>query len=289
MIALATRLYSWKLACTGSLWTLACWNTLLEATTYICSNLWTAPCSTISRSPDRLIAKDGRYSTDPWSFFAGCSEREIIFDYDNSYSDGSITGPKGMQSIVCTNGIAYRPHFLYSQSRPMYPIVAFLKRSGNWTRERGAIVSFHPRLKQRNHNPSLLFLVFPPSSSFLTPVTFASFVPRFLLSPYNAKVLGVFYQRHSIYRRQWRIWIVSIRDVLETAGGSFYLDLKELLSMLEHSSPLFSPKILEFETCLACLIFSAIFRSVLFEIIKINKFQKIVSMKIDEIIESECL
>lgn len=86
------------------------------------------------------------------------------------------------KALLCRNGIAYRPHFLYSRSRPVTSIGAFLKRSGNWTSEKGAIVSLHPRLQQRNHNPSLLFPVF-----LLRPLHLPSSFT--LLSPYNAEVL----------------------------------------------------------------------------------------------------
>lgn len=78
------------------------------------------------------------------------------------------------KALLCRNSIAYRPHFLYSRSRPVTSIGAFLKRSGNWTSEKEAIVFLHPRLQQRNHNPSLLFLVF-----LLSP-----FVPMLLPSPF---------------------------------------------------------------------------------------------------------
>lgn len=117
-----------------------------------------------------------------FSFAASIAELSLI---TTTVIQRSITASNGIQRIVTyTNGIAYRPHFLCSWSRPVTSIGAFLKRSGNWTSEKGAIVFLHPRFQQRNHNPSLLFLVFVLFHS-----TRCLFV-LLLLSPYNTNLLA---------------------------------------------------------------------------------------------------
>ena len=71
------------------------------------------------------------------------------------------------KALLCRNDVAYRPHFLHSRSRPVTSMAAFLKRSGNWTSEKGAIVSLFIHRCCKGiiipHYYSQCFLLYPPS------------------------------------------------------------------------------------------------------------------------------